>query len=115
MTRQHAFVAWHGSQGSHVKLLPAYVKRGRLEEKVVLGAVSKDTLDEAFTYLKERLDPEEDVFDSAARFRSMAWVPGEPVKTSLSGTLKKQSKLGLARSLHACLWFLKYPWKYVPS
>ena len=47
-------------QKEAVKLLPA-VKRGRLEEKVVLGAVLKDTLEEAFAYLKERLDPEEDV------------------------------------------------------
>ena len=32
-----------------MKLLPAYIRRGRLEEKVVLGAVGKDTLE---AYLK---------------------------------------------------------------
>ena len=88
-----------------VKLLPAYVKRGRLEEKVVLGAVSKDTLDEAFTYLKERLDPEEDVFDSAARFRSMAWVPGEPVQDFFVRYLEEAIKAGISAK-SACVFMV---------
>ena len=59
-------------QKAAVKLLPAYVKRGRLEEKVVLGAVDKETIEEAFSYLKERLDPEPDEFEAAANFRRMS-------------------------------------------
>ena len=59
-----------------VKLFPAYVKRGRLEEKVVLTAIGKDTLEDAIKYLKEKLDPEEDEFEAAAKFR-MTWTPGE--------------------------------------
>ena len=61
-----------------VKLLPAYVKQGRLEEKVVLTAIGKDTLEDAFKYLKENLDPDEDEFEAAAKFRRMTWTPGEP-------------------------------------
>ena len=38
-------------QKAAVKLLPAYVKRGRLEERVVLGAVEKETIEGAFNYL----------------------------------------------------------------
>ena len=34
-------------QKAAIKLLPAYVKRGRLEEKVVLGAMGKETLADA--------------------------------------------------------------------
>ena len=51
-----------------VKLLPAYVKRGKLEEKMVLRATEKETLAEAFTHLKERLDPEEDELAARANF-----------------------------------------------
>ena len=47
--------------------------------KCSISAISKDTLEDAFPYLKERLDPEEDIFDSAARFRVMTRIPGEPV------------------------------------
>ena len=38
-----------------MKLLPANLKRGGLEEKVFLGAVAKDTLGESFAYLKSVL------------------------------------------------------------
>ena len=31
----------------------------------------------AFEYLKERLDPEEDIFEAAERFRTLIWAPGE--------------------------------------
>ena len=57
-----------------VKLLPDYVKRGRLEEKVVLGATKEKTPAEAFTHLKERLDPEEDEFAAGVNFRKMCWT-----------------------------------------
>ena len=45
-----------------VRLLPAYVKRGRLEERVVLEAILKDTLDEA-----------PDQFEAANTFRQLLW------------------------------------------
>ena len=89
-------------QKEAVKLLPAYVKRGRLVEKVVLGAVLKDTLEEAFAYLKERLDPEEDIFDSAARFRTMTWVPGEPVQDFFVRYLEEAVKVGI-KAKTACI------------
>ena len=46
----------------------------------MLGAVGKNTLEEAFTYLKERLDPEQDAFQTAAIFRYVAWSSVEPVQ-----------------------------------
>ena len=33
-----------------VRLLPAYVKKGKLEERVVLTAIGEETLDEPFVY-----------------------------------------------------------------
>ena len=63
-----------------MKLLPAYLKRGGLEEKVFLGAVAKVTLEESFAYLKERLDPEEETFEAAAKFLQMTGGPGELVQ-----------------------------------
>ena len=77
-------------QKAAIKLLPAYVKRGRLEEKVVLGAMGKETLADAFTYLKERLDPEVDMFDAAANFRRMAWSPGEAIQDFFTRYLEEQ-------------------------
>ena len=38
----------------------------------------KDTLEDAFKCLKENLDPDEDEFEAAAKFRRMTWTPGEP-------------------------------------
>ena len=67
-------------QKAAVKLLHAYVKRGRLEEKVVMSAVEKETIEEAISYLKERLYPEPDEFEAAANFRRMTWSPGEAVQ-----------------------------------
>lgn len=95
---QPLFVASVSSldQKAAVKLLPAYVKRGRLEEKVVLGAVAKDSLEEAFAYLKERLDPEEDEFEAAAKFRQMTWGPGEPVQDFFARYLEEGVRAGLA-------------------
>ena len=66
--------------GAAIKILPAYLKRGRLEEKIVLSAIQKESLAEAFNYLKERLNPEEDEFLAAANFRGMTWIPGEAVQ-----------------------------------
>ena len=77
-------------QKEAVKLLSTYVNRGRLEEKVMLVAVEKDTLAEAFAYLKERLDAEKDIFDVAAKFRRMAWSPGEPIQDFFTRYLRKQ-------------------------
>ena len=94
---QPLFVAAVSSldQKAAVKLLPAYVKRGRLEENVVLGAVAKDSLEEAFSYLKERLDPEEDEFEAAAKFRQMTWGPGEPVQDFFARYLEEGVRAGL--------------------
>ena len=84
-----------------VKLLPAYVKRGRLEEKVGLRSTEKDTLEEAFAYLKERLDPEEDEFLAGANFRRMTWTPGEPVQDFFARYLEEATKAKL-RPRAAC-------------
>ena len=85
-----------------VKLLPAYVKRGRLEEKVGLRSTEKDTLEEAFAYLKERLDPEEDEFLAGANFRRMTWTPGEPVQDFFARYLEEATKAKL-RPRAACV------------
>ena len=60
-----------------IRLLPAYVNRGKMECKVVLGTLGLDSLDAVFIYLIERLDPETDEFAAAERFRLMTWPPGE--------------------------------------
>ena len=39
-----------------IRLLPAYIKRGKLEQLVVLTAIGEETLDGAFRLLKDRLD-----------------------------------------------------------
>ena len=91
-----------------MKLLPAYVKRGRLEEKVVLVAISKETLEEAFTYLKERLDPEEDIFDSAARFRAMTWIP-EPFQDFFARYLEEAFKAGVTAKTACILMVSQVP------
>ena len=92
-------------QKASVKLLPAYVKRDRLEEKVVLVAVEKETLAEAFAYLKERLDPEEDIFEAAAKFRRMAWSPGEPIQDFFTRYLEEAVKAGLSAKA-ACVFMV---------
>ena len=51
------------------RLLPAYLWRGKLEERVVLEAIQKDTLENAFKLLKDRLDPPADIFEAIGRFR----------------------------------------------
>ena len=92
-------------QKAAVKLLPAYVNRDRLEEKVVLVAVEKETLAEAFAYLKERLDPEEDIFEAAAKFRRMAWSPGEPIQDFFTRYLEEAVKAGLSAKA-ACVFMV---------
>ena len=54
-----------------VRLLPVYVNRGMLEERVVLDAIKKETLDDAFQLLKNKLDPAIDIFEATDRFRQL--------------------------------------------
>ena len=77
----------------------------KLEEKVVLVAVEKETLAEAFAYLKERLDPEEDIFEAAAKFRRMAWSPGEPILDFFTRYLEEAVKAGLSAKA-ACVFMV---------
>ena len=90
-----------------MRLLPAYVKRGRLEERVVLGTIGKETLEEAFTYLKDRLDPEEDEFDEAARFRNVTWTPGEAIQDFFTRYLEEAKKVGLTAKT-ACVFMVSH-------
>ena len=92
-------------QKAAAKLLPAYVKRGRLEEKVVLGAIEKETFDEAFAYLKKRLDPEEDIFVEATNFCHMVWGPGEPIQDFFTRFLEEGIKVGLSAKA-ACVFMV---------
>ena len=78
-----------------VRLLPAYVTRGKLEESVVLVAIQKDTLDEAFKILKERLNPTLDVFEAANTFRQLIWSVGELVHDFTARYLEEGLKAGL--------------------
>ena len=87
-----------------MKLLPAYVKRGRLEEKVELTAIGNDTLEDAFNYLKEKIDPEEDEFEAAAKFRRMTWTPSERAPDFWHDTSKKRAKPGSHLKRHALSW-----------
>ena len=81
--------------GAAIKLLPAYLKRGRLKEKIVLSAIQKESLAEEFNYLKERLDPEEDEFLAAANFRRMTWTPDEAVQDFFARYLEEAMKAKL--------------------
>ena len=60
-------------------------EEGEARRKVVLGVVEKETIEEAFSYLKERLDPELDVFEAATKFRQMTWSPARLSRSSLLG------------------------------
>ena len=82
-------------QREAIKLLPVFVKIGRLKVRVVLGAIGKETLEEAFTYLKKRLDPEEGEFEAAPCFRQMTWIPEEPVEDFFRGYLKGAKRVGI--------------------
>ena len=68
--RQSLGLAWFKSRRelSWVRLLLAYVKRGKLEERVVLTAIGEETLDGAFRLLKDRLNPMVDVSKQQADF-----------------------------------------------
>ena len=55
-----------------VKLLPAYVKRG-WKRKWYLPRLEK-MHSMTRKYLKDKLDPEEDEFEAAAKFRRMTWT-----------------------------------------
>ena len=72
----------------------------RRESRVSGGG--KETLAEAFAYLKERLDPEEDIFEAAAKFRRMAWSPGEPIQDFFTRYLEEAVKAGLSAKAAAC-------------
>ena len=74
---------------------------------MVLGAIEKEALDEAFSYLKERLDPEEDIFVAATNFRRLVWGPGEPIRTFLLVTLRKDKSRSLPRQ-PVYPWFRKH-------
>ena len=50
-------VLGEGGKKAAIRLLLAYVNRGKMECKVVLGTLGLDSLDAAFTYLIERLTP----------------------------------------------------------
>ena len=76
-----------------VKLLPAYVKRGRLEGKVVLRATEKETLAEAFTYLKERLDPEENEFAISVQLKYLQFSVKERCKFFVYDRLPNEPNL----------------------
>ena len=76
-------------QRAAIRLLPAYVSRGELERKVVLKALEKQSLEEAFVYLIEHLDPEVDEFAATERFREMTWPPGEMIMDFLARYLEE--------------------------
>ena len=83
-------------QGSAIRLLPAYVNRGKMEERVVLAAIQKETLDDAFKLLKERLDPPTDRFPATSKFRQMVWLVGELVYDFFSRYLEEGLRAGLS-------------------
>ena len=62
---------------------------------MVLEAILKDTLDEAFQTLKERLDPAPDQFDAANTFRQLLWPVGESVHDFAARYLEEGLKAGL--------------------
>ena len=66
-----------GGAKAAIRLLPAYINRGEMECKVVIGALETESLQAAFEYLIERLDPKADEFDATERFRLMTWPHGE--------------------------------------
>ena len=98
-----------------VKLLPAYVKRGRLEEKVALRVTEKETLEEAFTYLKERLDPEEDEFLAGANFCMMTWSPAEAAEDFFARYLEEAVKAKLHPKSVCVLFVSQAPMEVQPK
>ena len=86
-----------------IRLLPAYIKRGKLEERVVLTAIGEETLDGAFRLLKDRLDPKVDMFEAASAFRRLSWPVDEPVHDFLARYLEQGIKGGL-NSKQVCVF-----------
>ena len=98
-------IGLEGGEKAAIRLLPAYVKRGKLEEKVVLKVLELDTIAAAFEYLKERLDPEKDIFAAAERFRTMTWPPGELATDFLVRYLDEAIQAELTPK-QACVFFV---------
>ena len=94
-----------GGEKVSIRLLPAYVKRRKLEEKVVLEVLELDTIAAAFEYLKERLDPVKDTFVSAERFLEMNWPPGELAVDFFVRYLDEASCAGLTPK-QACVFLV---------
>ena len=94
-----------GGEKAAIGLLPAYVKRGKLEEKTVLRVLERDTIAAAFEYLKERLDPEKDTFAAAERFRTMTWPPGEMARDFFFRYLDEALQAELTPK-QACVFFV---------
>ena len=73
-------------------VVSAYVKLSRLEERVVLEAILKDTLDKPCQTLKEYLYPAIDQFDAANTFRQLLWPVSESVHEFAARYLEKDSR-----------------------
>ena len=82
-------------EGAAIRLLPAYLNRGKLEERVVLEAIQKETLNAAFTLLKARLDPPADIYEATNRFRQLVWPVGEQVYDFFARYLEEGLRAGL--------------------
>ena len=78
-----------------IRLPPAYVRRDKLEERVVLNAIEKDTIAKAFTLLKEHLNPVIYIFLAANTFRQSIWPFGEPVHDLFASYLEQGIRVGL--------------------
>ena len=78
-----------GGYKAAISFLPAYVNRGKMECTLILRTLGMDSLEEAFTYLIEHLDPEVDEYAVAESFRSMTWPPGELVTDFLARYLEE--------------------------
>ena len=87
------------------RLLPAYLCRGKLEERVVLEAIQKDTLENAFKLLKERLDPPADIFEAIGRFRLLVWPVGEQVYDFFAQYLEEGLRAGLSTK-QVCMFMI---------
>ena len=81
------------------RLLPAYLCRGKLEERVVLEAIQKDTLEKL---LKDRLDPPADIFDAIGRFSLLVWPVGDHHDKNNWSTLHQVATLAVEEALS--LW-----------
>ena len=87
------------------RLLPAYLCRGKLEERVVLEAIQKDTLENAFKLLKDRLDPPADIFEAIGRFRLLVWPVGEQVYDFFAQYLEEGLRAGLSTK-QVCMFMI---------